>query len=40
MTFLFVIVAVCTFAEALSNFGLQYLTQVYLPQKIRDADWI
>jgi hypothetical protein len=27
-------------AEALSNFGFQYLSQVYLPQKLRDGDWI
>jgi len=26
--------------QALSVYGFQYLTQVYLPQKIRAADWI
>jgi len=26
--------------QALSVYGFQYLTQVFLPQKIRDADWI
>ena len=26
--------------QALSAFGFQYLTQVYLPQKLKDADWI
>ncbi|KAL0245941.1 hypothetical protein GEMRC1_007157 [Eukaryota sp. GEM-RC1] len=26
--------------QALSTFGFQYLTQEYLPRKIRDADWI
>lgn len=25
--------------QALSNFGFQFLTEVYLPQKLRDADW-
>ena len=27
-------------AEALSNFGFQYLTQTYLPQKLARGDWI
>ena len=26
--------------QALSNFGFQYLTQEYLPRKLRDGDWI
>ena len=26
--------------EALSNFGFQFLSETYLPQKIRRADWI
>jgi len=26
--------------QALSNFGFQFLSEVYLPQKIRDGDWI
>ena len=26
--------------QALSSFGFQYLTQVYLPQKIKRGDWI
>jgi len=26
--------------EALSNFGFQYLTQTYLPQKLARGDWI
>ena len=26
--------------QALSSFGFQYLTQEYLPRKIRDGDWI
>ena len=26
--------------QALSVYGFQYLTQTFLPQKIRDADWI
>jgi meiotic recombination protein SPO11 len=26
--------------QALSNFGFQYLTQVYLPQKLKDGDWV
>ncbi|CAM9829307.1 unnamed protein product, partial [Heterosigma akashiwo] len=26
--------------QALSAFGFQYITQHYLPQKLRDADWI
>ena len=26
--------------QALSAFGVQYLTEVYLPQKIKDGDWI
>ena len=26
--------------QALSSFGFQYLTQHYLPQKLKDADWI
>jgi hypothetical protein len=26
--------------QALSSFGFQYLTQQYLPQKLREADWI
>jgi len=26
--------------QALSNFGFQYLTEVYLPEKIRHGDWI
>jgi len=27
-------------AESLSAYGFQYLTEVYLPQKLRDGDWI
>ena len=27
-------------AEALSAFGFQYLTDVYLPRKLREGDWI
>ena len=26
--------------QALSSFGFQYLTQQYLPQKLREGDWI
>jgi meiotic recombination protein SPO11 len=26
--------------QALSSFGFQYLTEVYLPAKIRAGDWI
>jgi meiotic recombination protein SPO11 len=26
--------------QALSNFGFQFLTQVYLPQKLEKGDWI
>jgi len=26
--------------QALSTFGFQFLTQVYLPQKISEGDWI
>ncbi|KAF0717579.1 hypothetical protein AaE_010826 [Aphanomyces astaci] len=26
--------------QALSTFGFQFLTQEYLPQKLRDGDWI
>ena len=26
--------------QALSSFGFQYLTQHYLPKKLKDADWI
>ena len=26
--------------QALSSFGFQYLSQVYLPQKLKEADWI
>jgi len=26
--------------QALSSFGFQYLTQFYLPQKLREGDWI
>lgn len=26
--------------QALSTFGFQYLTQEYLPKKIRAGDWI
>eukprot|EP00166_Cyanidium_caldarium_P001565 ctg_1785.g524 len=26
--------------QALSSFGFQYLTEVYLPQKIRAGDWV
>ena len=26
--------------QALSNFGFQYLTQVYLPEKLTKGDWI
>ena len=27
-------------AEALSSFGFQFLTEVYLPQKIANSDWV
>ena len=26
--------------QALSSFGFQYLSQTYLPQKLKEADWI
>ena len=26
--------------QALSSFGFQYITETYLPQKLRDGDWI
>jgi len=26
--------------QALSSFGFQYLTKVYLPLKLREGDWI
>jgi len=26
--------------QALSSFGFQYLSQVYLPRKLREGDWI
>jgi len=26
--------------QALSSFGFQYITEVYLPQKLREGDWI
>ena len=26
--------------QALSSYGFQYLTQQFLPQKLREADWI
>ena len=26
--------------QALSSFGFQYLSQVYLPRKLKEADWI
>jgi hypothetical protein len=26
--------------EALSTFGFQFLTQEYLPQKLKEGDWI
>jgi meiotic recombination protein SPO11 len=26
--------------QALSNFGFQYLSQVYLPLKLREGDWV
>jgi meiotic recombination protein SPO11 len=26
--------------QALSSFGFQYLTQVYLPLKLQEGDWI
>ena len=26
--------------QALSSFGFQYLTETYLPQKIKRGDWI
>ena len=26
--------------QALSSFGFQYLSQVFLPQKLKEADWI
>ena len=29
-----------THAEALSSFGFQFLTEVYLPQKLANKDWI
>lgn len=30
----------CTHTESLSSYGFQYLTEVYLPQKLADGDWI
>lgn len=26
--------------QALSNFGFQYLTETYLPEKLKREDWI
>lgn len=26
--------------QALSSFGFQYLTQVYLPLKLQEGDWV
>ena len=26
--------------QALSSFGFQYITQTYLPRKLKEADWI
>lgn len=26
--------------QALSSFGFQYVTEVYLPRKLREGDWI
>jgi meiotic recombination protein SPO11 len=26
--------------QALSSFGFQYVTEVYLPKKLREGDWI
>ena len=26
--------------QALSNFGFQFLTQTYLPRKLKSGDWI
>lgn len=26
--------------QALSSFGFQYVTETYLPQKLREGDWI
>ena len=26
--------------QALSSFGFQYLSQVYLPKKLKEGDWI
>lgn len=26
--------------QALSSFGFQYITEVYLPRKLREGDWI
>ena len=26
--------------QALSSFGFQYLTQTYLPRKLKEGDWI
>ena len=26
--------------QALSSFGFQYLSQVYLPRKLKEGDWI
>jgi len=26
--------------QALSSFGFQYLTEYYLPRKLREGDWI
>ncbi len=26
--------------QALSNFGFQYLTEEYLPRKLRQGDWL
>jgi hypothetical protein len=27
-------------SQALSSFGFQYITQEYLPRKLREGDWI
>lgn len=26
--------------QALSSFGFQYVTEVYLPRKLKEGDWI
>jgi meiotic recombination protein SPO11 len=26
--------------QALSSFGFQYITEVYLPRKLKEGDWI